>query len=277
MSTLKAAEQFSRLVQIMAALRSPHGCPWDREQTLQSLAQFVLEEAYEVVEAIERDDLPALREEIGDHIFEGVFLAQIASERGSFDVAEALSAVADKLIRRHPHVFRDDGQLHDADSKSRAPSATAALARWDAQKANERLAAGQRHSALGDLPNSLPALLAAFKVGKRAAAAGFDWAKAADVFDKVVEETTELFEATEADPYSLARAEEEVGDLLFAVANLARKLGIEPEGALRKANAKFMRRFSAMESAISASGRTLDKLTLEELEAEWQRVKGQTA
>ncbi len=276
MSTLTAAEQFARLVQIMTALRSPQGCPWDREQTLQSLAQFVLEEAYEVVEAIERDDLPALREEIGDHIFEGVFLAQIASERGGFDVGDALSAVTDKLIRRHPHVFRGDGQLHDAESKSRAPSAGAALARWDAQKASERLAAGQPQSTLGAPPKSLPALLAAFKLGTRAAATGFDWARATDVFDKVVEETTELFETTEAESSSLTRAEEEVGDLLFAVANLARKLGIEPEGALRKANEKFRRRFSAMESAIAASGRRIEGMSLDELEVEWERVKRPT-
>src|SRR5438128_733730 len=135
MPSSDAGEQFARLVDIMAALRSPQGCPWDREQTLQSLAQYVLEEAHEVVDAIERDDLEALREEIGDHVFEGVFLAQIASERGAFAAADAVRTVADKLIRRHPHVFREDGQLHDADSKRRAPTADAALARWDAQKA----------------------------------------------------------------------------------------------------------------------------------------------
>src|SRR5262245_54020705 len=175
-----AAGQFERLVEIMAALRSPDGCPWDREQTLQSLAQFVLEEAYEVVDAIERDDLDALREEIGDHIFEGVFLAQIASDRGAFNVQDALAYVADKLVRRHPHVFQEDGRLHDPDSKSRAPSAGAALARWDAQKAQERASIGQLPATLGDVPDALPALLAAYKLGKRAAAVGFDWASVED-------------------------------------------------------------------------------------------------
>ena len=268
-----AAAQFARLVRIMAALRSPDGCPWDREQTLQSLAQFVLEEAYEVVDAIERDDLDSLREEIGDHIFEGVFLAQIASDRGAFDVGDALRGVCDKLIRRHPHVFQEDGVLHDAESKLRAPSADRALARWDAQKAQERAAAGQPASALGSLPTGMPALLAAYKLGKRAATTGFDWTSADDVFDKLAEETLELRETLQSDPSNLDRAEEELGDLLLAVSSLARKLGIEPEAALRKANEKFRARFTAMESAVTAAGRHLADMSPEELEAEWQAAK----
>ena len=176
----------------MATLRSPQGCPWDREQTLASLTHYVLEEAYEVVDAIERKDLIALREEIGDHIFEGVFLAQITAEDGAFTVADALRAVADKLVRRHPHVFKDDGEVHDEASKERAPSAGAALARWDAQKAEERSAAGKPSATLGTLPHSLPALLRAYKIGKRAANANFDWPDAADVVDKIEEEVHEL-------------------------------------------------------------------------------------
>jgi nucleoside triphosphate diphosphatase len=268
-----AAREFSRLVDIMAVLRSPQGCPWDREQTLQSLSQFVLEEAYEVVDAIERGDLGALREEVGDHIFEGVFLAQIASDLGAFRVAEALQTVSDKLVRRHPHVFRDDGQVHDAASKERAPSPDAALSRWDAQKAEDRAAAGHTASALGGLPQSLPALLRAYKIGKRAAAQGFDWTTASDVVAKIEEEVAELRETLEADPSGSERAEEEMGDLLFALANLSRKLGIEPEAALRRANDKFTRRFGAMESRITASDRKMSEMTLDELEAEWQRVK----
>ena len=269
------AREFARLVEIMAVLRSPDGCPWDREQTLESLVQFVLEEAHEVVDAIERRDLEALREEIGDHIFEGVFLAQIASELGAFEVAESLKAVADKLVRRHPHVFRDDGRVHDAESRERAPSARAALARWDAQKAQERGERGQPPGALGSLPRSLPGLLAAYKLGKRAAAAGFDWTHAADVIAKIEEEVAELRDTLRDDPSDAARAEEEMGDLLFAIANFSRKLGVEPEAALRKANLKFAERFTTMESRIAASGRSMQDLTLEELEGEWQRVKSE--
>ena len=153
--------EFTRLVEIMRTLRSPEGCPWDRAQTLGSLTEFVLEEAHEVVDAIERDDLVALGEEIGDHIFEGVFLAQIAAEMGAFTVTDALRAVADKLVRRHPHVFQPDGRVHDAASKERAPSADAALSRWDTQKAQERGGAAAPDGALGSLPGSLPALLMA--------------------------------------------------------------------------------------------------------------------
>ena len=267
------AAEFLRLVQIMASLRSPEGCPWDREQTFQSLSQFVLEEAYEVVDAIERGDLTALREEIGDHIFEGVFLAQIAADAGSFTVADSLEAVSDKLVRRHPHVFREDGQVHDAASKERAPSADAALSRWDAQKAQEKAAAGQAGATLGNLPASLPALLRAYKLGKRAAGVGFDWANAIDVVDKIEEEVAELREALANEPRNAARAEEEMGDLLFAIANLSRKLGIEPEAALRRANQKFTARFAAMEAAIRTSGRRMEEMSLDELEAEWQRQK----
>jgi ATP diphosphatase len=257
----------------MATLRGPGGCPWDREQTFESLSQFVLEEAYEVVDAIERRDDSALCEEIGDHIFEGVFLAQIASDLGQFNVADSLAAASDKLVRRHPHVFQDDGRVHDAGSKERAPSADAALSRWDSQKAREKSVAGQAGSALGELPNSLPALLRAYKLGKRAAGVGFDWANASDVVDKLEEEVAELREALAGDQDGGIHAEEEMGDLLFAIANLSRKLGIEPESALRRANQKFARRFAAMEQRIAESGRTMGEMTLAELEAEWQRVK----
>jgi MazG family protein len=264
----------------MATLRGPDGCPWDREQTFQSLGQFVLEEAYEVVDAIERGDEATLREEIGDHIFEGVFLAQIAADLGRFNVADSLKSVSDKLVRRHPHVFREDGRVHDAGSKERAPSAGAALSRWDSQKAQEKRAAGQPGSTLGDLPGSLPALLKAYKLGKRAAGVGFDWARAGDVVDKIEEEVAELREVVARQPNTNAehdnsaeRAVEEMGDLLFAIANLSRKLGIEPEAALRKANQKFTRRFAAMEARIADSGRAMADMSIDELEAEWQDAK----
>jgi MazG family protein len=270
---MASVSEFADLVRIMATLRSPEGCPWDRDQTFESLSQYVLEEAYEVVDAIERGDLHALREEIGDHIFEGVFLAQIAADQGAFTVADALRTVTEKLVRRHPHVFKPDGQVHDAVSRERAPTADAALARWDATKAQERAASGEAPSALAGLPASLPALLRAYKIGKRAASVGFDWTTARDVVEKIDEEVAELKEALAAEPQDQARAEEELGDLLFTIANLARQLGIEPEAALRTANEKFARRFVAMERAIAASGRTMNELPLDGLEAEWRRVK----
>ena len=269
------SQPFQRLVEVVAQLRAPEGCPWDREQTLQSLSHFVLEEAYEVVDAIERGDTGSLCEEIGDHIFEGVFLAQIAGENGLFTVSDSLQSVTDKLVRRHPHVFQADGRVHDLESKQRAPSAGAALQRWNSLKAQERAKDGRAHSVLGGVPKSLPALLRAFKIGKRAGEVGFDWERSDDVVEKIEEEVAELREALTEAPPDPGRAEEEMGDLLFAITNLARKLGIEPEAALRKANDKFTRRFEAMEQAISASGRTMGEMSLEELEREWQAVKSQ--
>jgi MazG family protein len=264
---------FEQLVNLMRTLRSPDGCPWDREQTLESLTHYVLEEAHEVVDAIERDDMDALREEIGDHIFEGVFLAQVAAERELFTVDDALHTVVEKLHRRHPHVFQDDGRVHDAHSKQRAPSADAALERWNSLKAQERADAGQPHTTLGTVPKSLPSLLRAYKIGKRVAGVGFDWATTKDVVAKIEEEVAELRDTLDKEPANAARAEEEMGDLLFAIANLSRTLGIEPEAALRKANEKFTKRFTRMEENFRTSGRALEGCTLEEMEAEWQKIK----
>ena len=269
----QTGEAFERLVDIMETLRSPDGCPWDREQTLDSLTHFVLEEAHEVVDAIERGDMTALREEIGDHIFEGVFLAQLAAEQKLFTVEDSLRTVVEKLLRRHPHVFQDNGRVHDVESKERAPSAAAALDRWNALKAQERAGTGQTHTILGSVPKSLPALLRAFKIGKRVAGVGFEWATTKDVMAKVEEEVAELRETLEKEPANAARAEEEMGDLFFAIANLSRRLGIEPEAALRKANEKFTRRFTQLEANFHASGRTLDGATLEDMDAEWERIK----
>jgi tetrapyrrole methylase family protein/MazG family protein/ATP diphosphatase len=257
----------------MRTLRSPAGCPWDREQTLQTLAPFVLEETYEVLDAIERGDLGALKEEVGDLLFEGVFLAQIASDHGAFTAADALQAVVDKLVRRHPHVFKDDGNVHDAESKERAPSATAALERWESQKARERTKAGQADGALAGLPGSLPALLRAFKIGKRAAAVGFDWPHTTDVVAKIEEEVVELREAIVGAPSDRAHIDEEMGDLLFALANLCRKLGLDPEASLRRANDKFTQRFNEMERRFAERQQRLEELTLVEMEEEWTQVK----
>jgi len=271
--TSGTGQAFERLVDVMRTLRSPEGCPWDREQTLQSLTHFVLEEAFEVVDAIERGDDAALQEEIGDHIFEGVFLAQVAAESGLFNVTDSLQTVADKLVRRHPHVFQDNGLPHDLESKERAPSAAAALDRWNSLKASERAESGKPHSTLGTIPRGLPALLRAFKLGKRAASTGFDWHKAEDVLQKIEEEVAELKDTFEREPGNHDRAEEEMGDLLFAIANLSRRLNIEPEAALRRANDKFTRRFEQLEQHFEAQGRQLETATLDEMEVEWERVK----
>ncbi len=268
-----AGEAFDRLVSVMETLRSPDGCPWDRDQTLDSLTHFVLEEAHEVVEAIERGDMDALKEEIGDHIFEGVFLAQVAAERGLFAIDDSLRTVVAKLLRRHPHVFQEDGRVHDAASKERAPSADAALERWNALKAQERATTSTRHTTLGSVPRGLPSLLRAFTIGKRVAAVGFDWDAAADVVAKIEEEVAELRDTLATAPGNTARAEEEMGDLLFSIANLSRKLGIEPETALRKANDKFTTRFNALEERFEREGRALEGATLEEMEAEWRKIK----
>ncbi len=257
---------FDRLVEIMAALRSPQGCPWDREQTIDTLKPFVLEEAYEVVEAIDRHDHAALREELGDFLFEAVFLAQLEAEAGHFTIADSLASIADKLVRRHPHVFaREPGVAPPR-------SAGDVRTRWEDIKARERGGDSPAKTLLGGIPATLPALLRAYQIGLRAAAVGFDWTRAADVVDKIEEEVRELREVA-GGAVDQARAEEEMGDLLFAIANLSRQLGIEPETALRKANEKFTKRFGALERAIAASGRALTEMTIEELEAEWQHAK----
>ena len=269
-----AAQEFTRLVEIMSTLRGPGGCPWDREQTIDTLKPFVLEETYEVLEAIDRHDHAALCEELGDFVFEAVFVAQLESEAGRFSIADSLKSVADKLVRRHPHVF--------ARAAGDAALATAGQVRtrWEEVKAQERASAqadgtpAAAKSLLSGLAPTLPALLRAYHISTRAALVGFDWSGAGDVLHKMQEEVDELRDVVETPgPVDHARAEEEMGDLLFTIANLSRKLGIEPETALRKANDKFTRRFGALEQSVAASGRAMKDMTLEDLEAEWQRLK----
>jgi MazG family protein len=262
--------KFDRLVEIMRTLRAPGGCPWDREQTHASLRPFVLEETYEVLEAIESGTPEQLREELGDFLFEAVFLAQISSEQGDFSIGDAIDAICDKLVRRHPHVFaKADGD----------PALTSGqvIEKWETLKAREREAAGvsaKPKTTLGGVPKTLPALLRAYEISARAAAVGFDWARAQDVLDKIDEEVAEVRHEVESGATgNLSRAEEEMGDLLFAIANLSRKLGIEPESALRRANEKFTTRFDALERAFAVQGRQLTEATLEEMENQWQRVK----
>jgi tetrapyrrole methylase family protein/MazG family protein len=263
-----ASAEFTRLVEIVARLRAPGGCPWDREQTIDSLKPFVLEETYEVLDTIDHQDHEALREELGDFLYQAVFLAQLEEEAGHFGIADSIRSAADKLVRRHPHVFaRDEGE---------APleSAGQVRARWEEIKAQERGAQSKPQSLLGGIPVTLPALLRAYHIGIRAASVGFDWTEAGAVVDKLQEEVDELREVIEnAQPFDQGRAEEELGDVLFSIANLSRQLGIEPETALRKANDKFTRRFEVMDRSVTTSGRRLRDLTLEELEREWQRAK----
>jgi tetrapyrrole methylase family protein/MazG family protein/ATP diphosphatase len=250
----------------MAHLRSPQGCPWDREQTIASLRGFVLEEAHEVLDAIDRDDVAGLRGEIGDLIFEGVFLAQICKDAGQFTIEDSLRAISTKLIRRHPHIFDPAGRP--------LKTPTEVVQQWEQIKAQEQTAAGQPRSLLGGLAKSLPSLLRAHEIGTRVAAVGFDWPAATDVVDKIEEEIAELRRALTSE--GAARSEEEMGDLLFSIANLARKLGIEPESALRKANDKFTHRFGALEARVHADGRSVRELRLDQLEEEWGRVKEKT-
>jgi MazG family protein len=265
-------QEFDRLVEIMAVLRSPHGCPWDREQSIDSLKPFVLEETYEVLEAIDRHDHDALREELGDFLFEAVFLAQLESEAGHFTIADSLRSIADKLVRRHPHVFaRSEGEP-PADSPDKV------VTRWEQIKAQERDGAAKKKTLLSGIPSTLPALLRAYEIGIRAKAVGFDWQNVSDVVDKIQEEVDELREVVGNGRATLSgspreRAEEEMGDLLFTIAHLSRQLGIEPETALRKANDKFTKRFEQMEASVAASGRAMTDMTLDDLEREWQIAK----
>ena len=262
-----AGAAFQKLADIMAHLRGPRGCPWDREQTLESLRGFVLEETHEVLEAIDRRDMNALRGEIGDFIFEGVFLAQLAADAGEFTVTDSLEAITAKLIRRHPHIFDPNGRPLETPIE--------VVQQWEQIKAQEQSAAGERRSLLRGLPKALPSLLRAHEIGTRVAAVGFDWPNTSEVVDKIEEEVAELRRAVAHE--GSARSEEEMGDLLFSIAQLARKLGIEPESALRKANEKFTARFNALEMRVHEKGRALRDLTLEEMEREWVGVKRRKA
>jgi MazG family protein len=264
-------EEFARLVQIMAVLRSPHGCPWDREQTIDSLKPFVLEETYEVLEAIDRHDHAALCEELGDFLFEAVFLAQLESEAGHFTISDSLKSIADKLVRRHPHVFARDESNASVDTPDKV------VTRWEEIKAQERGTGNnvaKKKTLLSGVPVTLPALLRAYEIGIRAKSVGFEWDKVSDVMDKIQEEVDELREEIgDGTSIDRDRAEEEMGDLLFTMAHLSRQLGIEPETALRKANDKFTKRFGIMEAAVETSGRKMTDMTLDQLEAEWQEAK----
>jgi nucleoside triphosphate diphosphatase len=266
--TQPSGSRLPELLRIMQRLRAADGCPWDREQTFASIAPYTIEEAYEVADAIERGDLAHLKDELGDLLFQVVFHAQMAQEAGAFDFDEVAGAICDKLQRRHPHVFGGAAALSAAEQS----------VAWEDIKARERQADG----ALAGVPKSLPALMRAYKLSKRAARVGFDWDHAGQTADKVAEELAEVREAASAAAASERGAAhaapsvevvEEVGDLLFAAANLARKLGVDAEAALRAANAKFERRFRAMEALARARGDDFARLSLEQQERLWLDVK----
>jgi tetrapyrrole methylase family protein / MazG family protein len=250
---------FDELVKLMTTLRGPNGCPWDRKQTLADLKPYVIEEAYEVVDAIDRDDRKGLAEEVGDMLLEAVFIAEIAREEGTFDIYDAVGTVHDKLVRRHPHVFGD----------VEADDAEQVLVNWEKLKNEERKA--ENKSVLSGVPHALPALLKGSRLTEKAARVGFDWRATEDVFAKIDEEIGELRDAVKRN--DAANIQEEIGDLLFTIANIARKLNVNPEEAMQSTNRKFTTRFQAMESAVRAEGKNLDQLTLEEMDALWDRAK----
>lgn len=272
------SEQFDRLVELMARLRAPDGCPWDRKQTHDSLKPYLLEEAYEVLETIDQQDQPKLREELGDLLLQVLFHAQIGREAGSFTIQEVMSHLADKLVRRHPHVFaKPEAKAGDGMTPDQVYS------KWEQIKKDERARSGRADSALEGVPKTLPALLRAFQVQARASRVGFDWPHTREgmerVMDKIEEEVGELQEAVAAGgegdrPPDAQRAiEAEFGDLFFALVNLARFVKVNPEEALRGSTNRFVDRFRHMEAAAAASGRPLDAMTLEELDVLWNDAK----
>lgn len=253
-----AGQRFVELLSVMARLRGDGGCPWDREQTRTTLRPFLIEEAYEVLEALDDGDPVRIREELGDLLFQVVFHARIAQERGEFQMVDLLGTLVDKMVRRHPHVFGDRA----------IGTATEALAQWEAIKQSE---GNHRRSALHGIPRSLPGLLRAQRIQHRASRVGFDWPHALDALDKVHEEVAEV-----ADALRQGRAdavEMEIGDLLFAVVNVARLAGTDPEAALQGAVERFRERFQHMEDAADESGRELRSLTLDEMERLWMEAK----
>lgn len=256
------AVQMARLVSIMRRLRDPvAGCPWDIEQTFATIAPYTIEEAYEVADAIARADMADLEDELGDLLLQTVYHTQIGEEAGDFSFASVARAISDKMILRHPHVFGDE---------SRDKTAHQQTADWEKIKASERAAKAQNRT-LDGVAIGLPALLRAVKLQKRAARVGFDWPDIAQVLDKVIEEAREVADAR--DHLSQADIEEEVGDLLFVMANFARHLHVDPEAALRAANAKFTRRFNAIEDELRLRGKTPGQSDLAEMDAIWNLVR----
>jgi len=262
-----AAAGFARLVEIMARLRAPGGCPWDREQTFDTIKPYLLEETYEVMDSIDARDWDGLADELGDLLLQVVFFSQMAKEAGHFDVTDAIEAINSKLVRRHPHVFAD-GDAKTADDVTR---------KWDEIKATEKAAKTKPAGLLGGVPRSLPALMEAKQIAGRAAGAGFDWNNVDEVLEKLREELAELDGARKAlsqeKPGSQDALQDEIGDLLFVIVNIARFLKVDPEQALRGTNSKFRRRFAHVEQGLEAQGKSAQKATVEEMERLWREAK----
>jgi MazG family protein len=257
------ANLFERLLDIMRRLRAPDGCPWDREQTRTSLKAYLIEEAYEVLEAIEAGDAAHLEEELGDLLFQVVFHAQIAHEQGEFDMASLLHRLADKMVTRHPHVF----------GSASVETPREALAQWEAIKGRQAADAGRRRSVVDGVPRALPALLRAQRLSSKAARVNFDWPDATAAWEKVEEEVREAGEALASG--DRARFGEELGDVLFSLVNVARLASLDAEDVLQAANEKFRRRFAAMEADLDARGATVATASADELEGAWDRTKAQ--
>jgi MazG family protein len=260
-SKLPAGAGFARLVEIMARLRSPEGCPWDREQTFDTIKPYLLEETYEVMDAIDARDWDGLADELGDLLLQVVFFSQMAKEEGRFDVTDAIEAINSKLIRRHPHVFAD-GDAKTSDE---------VLRKWDEIKATEKASKPKPKGLLAGVPRSLPALMEARQISGRAAGAGFDWSNVDQVLDKLKEELAELDGARKTG--SADALQDEIGDLLFVIVNIARFLKVDPEQALRGTNSKFRRRFEHVEKGLEAQGKSPREASIEEMESLWQEAK----
>jgi MazG family protein len=259
---MKAGEKFQKLVDLMARLRAPNGCPWDREQTFDSIKPYTLEETYEVLDAIDRRDWRDLSEELGDFLLQAVFYAQMAAEADHFQIEDSLDAINSKLVRRHPHVFGEESAETAGDVKRI----------WGEVKAAEKKEKGRHEAGLLDsVPRALPALVEGQQIASRAAGVGFDWQNAEQVIDKLHEELGEFAEARRsADPSEL---ENELGDMLFVLVNLARFVKVDPEQALRRTNAKFRERFGYIERKLAERGKTPQESTIDEMEALWQEAK----
>lgn len=266
------------LLQLMSDLRSPkHGCPWDLKQSYQTIVPHTLEEAYEVADAIERGDLEDLKLELGDLLFQVVFYSQLGKEEDAFDFGEVVSAITEKLLRRHPHVF-PDGSLSSAGKGTGDTSEREIKQNWERIKQQERIeksSDGEAQSITDDVPSALPALARAYKLQKRVAQVGFDWPEIGPVFEKLSEEIEELQEAIGSRDEQ--RMTDEMGDLLFTCINLSRHLGINPEQALRSTNCKFEKRFRVVEAAVRGEDKNLGEMGVDELEQEWQRAKKEVA
>lgn len=256
-------EQLDRIIEIMRRLRDPEtGCPWDAEQDFSTIAPYTIEEAYEVADAIQRDDVEDIRDELGDLLLQVVFHARIAEEAGLFSLADVARRISDKMVARHPHVFGDEARP-EVDQQSR---------RWEDIKASERARRGQT-GVLDDVATGLPPMLRALKLQKRAARVGFDWPDINPVIDKLHEETDELRDELGQDLLDMAKVEDEVGDILFVAVNLARQAGVDPETALMACNTKFEKRFRYIEQQTERNGKELKQISLEEMEEYWQEAK----